>query len=130
MSTLGFGLVRLRDLVHDNDELSKSHSYMEANVRRLERAFRLEGCNRFEKENWVQVAIERSSWDQIASKHGLQSQQDCPKAESDWTLLDVHRPLQILHGRHRLVAAERFFRYSTRKEWFWTVEFLDTTGMS
>ena len=129
MSTLGFGLVRLRDLVHDNDEFSKSHSYTEANVRRLERAFRLEGCNRFEKENWVQVAVERPLWDQIASKHGLQPHQDCPKADSDWTLLDVHEPLRILHGRHRLVAAERFFRYSTRKEWFWTVEFLDITGM-
>ena len=80
------------------------------NVGRLVEIYKLEGCKRLERENFVPVVVGSDVWETTTRSGG---------GDGDLQWLKPSEQLVYLHGRHRIEAAKVFLHPDDR---WWVVE--------
>lgn len=95
----------------------------EKNVERLVQVYRLEGCQRMDPMHYVPATIESETFVKAVSAAGL-DQVALQQPHDEPPLLDLPSTCTVtcLHGKHRLLAAEKFLPAS--QHW-WTVNLYD-----
>ena len=118
----GTAKLGLQHLTHrDNTDFTLS----EKNISRLVRVFETEGAQRLEPENFVPILFPQTRLQEVLRSNGV-SQQDLLSDRTPPPLLRCAEDLQVvvLHGRHRLQAAEQCL--SPAQGRWWTVDIYDS----
>jgi hypothetical protein len=95
----GLARVRLGDLRFD-----ENHTISPQNVNRLNKIFQIEGCQRSDERNYIDVVV---TDDQIRGARPECLQDAPPEAWQSSPVLGVG-PLRCLTGRHRVRAAQKY----------------------
>ncbi|KAM0714194.1 hypothetical protein Q7P37_009981 [Cladosporium fusiforme] len=94
----GLARVALSDLQHD-----RNHAFSPQNVSRLCRIFQIEGCQRLDERNFIDVLATDAQLDSVSP--GILQETPLQTWETR-SILDVG-PLKCLTGQHRTTAAQR-----------------------
>lgn len=90
----------------DLSDTSGTRTIREEHINSLVRVFESEGCMRSSPDNYVKVIVERNLLQQCLTGQGLSE----AHLHGELQFLDFPSDFQLtlLHGKHRLLAAERF----------------------
>jgi len=115
-------------LVHLEPDPDDDFTFDEKNVARLQDVFRLQGCLRLKLDHHVPAVISSEAFEATLLAAGLQ-RQDLFWLDSFLNLpLSEEVRLKVLHGRHRLRAAEHFLRQDEDR--WWVVDLYDDGKLS
>jgi hypothetical protein len=95
----GLARVRLGDLQFDGN-----HTTSQQNVKRLDKIFQIEGCQRLDERNYIDVVATNN---QICATQPECLQDAPPLAWQSSPVLCIG-PLRCLTGRHRVLAAQKY----------------------
>ena len=118
----GTARLGLQHLTHRD---SGDFTLSEKNTSRLIRVFETEGAQRLEPENFVPILFPQTRLQEVLRSNGV-SQQELLSDRTPPPLLHCVEdlPIVVLHGRHRLQAAEQYL--SPAQGRWWTVDIYDS----
>lgn len=118
----GFAKIRLQNLEFSEDAARPPLS--QTNIDRLYKIFDLEGCQRLDPDNYVPVLVDHEVLGEALARTGVSEQQLLDPRSLPLLQLGGDSKALVLHGRHRLRAAEKFLTDSTEK--WWTIDIFDS----
>jgi Protein of unknown function (DUF3723) len=118
-SFLGTAKVYLQHLQIDT---SNTFTLDEKNVKRILGIFEIQGCLRLDVENYVPVLISRGALEASFTESDVEPQDLYNYDDLKLLRFGEHVRLRVLHGRHRLRAAQHFLQGDDR---WWVVDLYD-----
>ncbi|KAL2808642.1 hypothetical protein BJX63DRAFT_424458 [Aspergillus granulosus] len=116
----GRAKVYLKDLQYQG--ISARGKVDAKHVDRLVNVFQSEGCSRLHvPENAVPAIVSSSDLDEALSYSGLRRLSLMQDGEPPFLYFPAERRISVLHGEHRLRAADQFFKSSEERWWVVTL---------
>ncbi len=124
----GTARVQLCNLRFDTGRVEQTHFLRPKNVNRLKRIFATEGCRRLIPEHHVAALISQKELDESIKRSNISQDALLQNTldEPPLLLFESSNPIQILHGQHRLRAAQEFL--SSGDDW-WVVDLYLAGGL-
>lgn len=118
---LGFARIQFSQLSF-NDSLRQNHREESRKATaRLLRVFRIEGCKRYEFENFIDATIPLHVFEEAISPADASTFQDAGDARQ----LQLHQAVECLNGLHRILAAKEYLPFNDR---WWIVRLFSEEG--
>ncbi|KAK7179082.1 hypothetical protein PSPO01_14865 [Paraphaeosphaeria sporulosa] len=119
---LGFARIQFSQLSFTDSMRENHREESHKATARLLRVFRLEGCKRYEVENFIDAIIPLQIFQEAISPADASTFQDA----SDVRKLQLHHPVACQNGLHRISAAKEYLPFNDR---WWIVRLFSQEGV-